>query len=136
MALLAGHLEQGFECFGQVRHLGPRAGSGGAVIASVDNVGLRNDAGFNAVIADFLRLQFLAVVGFGSKNERVAGPLPLARGRSFSAAAVVLWSVTQFVFSYRQNLAIDREYPMDYLRFHTLAFGTKLFAGLVQTNGF
>jgi hypothetical protein len=97
---------------------------------------LRSAAGFNPVIAGFLRLQFLAVVGLGSKDERVAGPLRLAGGRSFSATAVILWSVTQFAFLYWQNLTIDREYPMDHLRLHTLAFGTKPFAGLVQTNDF
>jgi hypothetical protein len=137
MALLAGHLEQGFDGFGQVPRLGMRASRAVASIAGVEDFGLRNAAGVIAVIAGFLRLQFLAVVGFGSKDERVAGPLPLARSRSFSAAAVVLWSVTQFVFSYRQNLAIDREYPMiTCVSIYSHSGRNCLLGWFIQTNGF
>ena len=117
MILLASHLEQSFDGFGQVRRLGPRAGRAVALIAGVEDLGLRSAAGFNPVIAGFLRLRFLAAGGLGSKDERVAGPLRLARGRSFSAAAVILCSVIQFAFLHWQNSAIDREYPMDYRAF-------------------
>src|ERR1035441_1306657 len=134
MALLAGHLEQGFDGFGQVRRLGPRAGSGGAVIAGVEDLALRSAAGFNPVIAGFLRLRFVAVGGLGSKDERVAGPPRLARGRSFPAAAVFLCSVIQFAFLHWQNSAIHRGYPMVCVRSHRLAFGTKPLAGLLQTD--
>jgi hypothetical protein len=134
MALLAGHLEQGFDCFGQVRCLGMRASMAVAAIAGVEDLALRSAAGSKAVIAGFLGWRFLAVSGLGSKDERVAGPLRLARGRSFPAAALFLCSVIQFAFLHWQNSAIDRGYPMDYVRFHRLAFGTKPFAGLVQTN--
>jgi hypothetical protein len=105
-----------------------------AVIADVEDLALRSAAGFNAVIAGFLGWRFLAVSSLGSKDERVAGPLLLARGRSFPAAAVFLCSVIQLAFLHWQNSAIDHGYPVDYLRFHTLAFGTKPIAGLVQTN--
>src|ERR1019366_3602333 len=98
MALLAGHLEQSFDGFGQVRRLRPRAGRAVAVIAGMEDIAFRSAAGFNPVIVGFLRLRFLAVGGLGSKDERVAGPLGFVRGRSLSAAAVILWSVTQFAF--------------------------------------
>jgi hypothetical protein len=134
MALLAGHLEQGFDGFGQVPRLGMRASRAVASIAGVEDFALRSTAGFNAAIAGFLLSRFLAVSGLGSKDERVAGPLRLARGRSFPTAAVLLCSVIQFALFHWQNSAIDRGYPMDYLRFYTLAFWTKPFAGLIQTN--
>jgi len=47
----------------------------------VENLVLHSVAGFNPVIARFLRLRFLAILGLGSKDERVAALLPLARGR-------------------------------------------------------
>jgi hypothetical protein len=66
----------------------------------------------------------------------VAGPLRLAAGRWFSAAAVVLCSGIQLVFLRWPNSAIDPGCLMDYVRFHRLALGTKPFAGLAQTNDF
>ena len=136
MALLAGHLKQSFDGFGQVRRLGLRAGRAVTAVAGVGDLALRGATGFSAVIAGFLWAQFLVVGGLGPKDERVAGPLRLASGRLSPAAAVVLNSVIQFAFLHWQNSAVDRGYPMDYARFHRLALGTKPFAGLVQANNF
>jgi hypothetical protein len=97
---------------------------------------LRSAVGFNAVMAGILRSRFLAVGGLGSKDERMAGPQRLAGGRSLPAAAVILCFVIQFAFLPWQNSAVDRGYPMDYVRFHRLVFETKPFTGLVQTNDF
>jgi hypothetical protein len=128
MTLLAGHLEQSFDGFGQVHRLGRPVGSGGAVIAGVENLASRTAAGFNHVIVGSLRLRFLAAGGLGSKDERGAGPLRLARGPSLTSAAVLLCSDTQFAFLQWQNLAIDLGYPLDYVRLHRLAFETIPFA--------
>ena len=134
--LLASHLEQSFDGFRELRHLERSASNGVAPVAGGNGLASISAGGFNPIMAGFLRLRFLAAGSLGSKDERVAGPLRLARGRSFSAAAVILYSVIQVAFLHWQDSAIDRRYPMDFGRSHRVALRTKPFAGLVQTNDF
>jgi len=54
LALLAGQVEQGFECFSQIRNLGLHATTGITLIAGADDLGLRRGPGFRPVIEGFL----------------------------------------------------------------------------------
>src|SRR6266850_4369755 len=72
LALLAGQLEQGFECFSQIRHLGPSASTGITVNLGADDLALSSGSGFGALIEGFLRLRFIKAGDPGTKDETAA----------------------------------------------------------------
>ena len=96
LALLAGQVEQGLECFSQIRQLGPRASTGVAAIPGADDLALGSGTSFGALIEGCLRLQFITASGLGPKNETAARPVSVARGCSLLAAAAILGSVIRF----------------------------------------